>query len=436
MIATVSGIRGVVNSDISLADFARFSSNFAGFARAEQVLLGRDTRTTGYAASRAVAGAIMSHGASVLDYGMISTPALFRESRNKKRPAIMVTASHNEPEFNGLKFIIDGRGAGSEVLDAVMRKAERGQESFGRGSLKRQAKPSYNDDLVRMFGEGSCEGVRVAVDLGGGAAIFHAVPILQRLGCEVLSIRDACGIFDRKVDPVTDDLSVLMGLVKATKRDVGLGFDCDGDRLVIVDGKGNKRSGDYMLTLAISKLLKGSGGADVVVSADTTVAVDEVVAKLGGTVFRSKVGEANVVSMMREKGVRIGGEGSSGGLIDGSFNFCRDSMLAALVIIRALKAEGQKLYGDVRSYHQERGALQVPRQKALRAIKALARSRRDADTTDGVKIWLSRKSWVLVRPSNTEDVVRVSAEAESANDAARIVKTYLSRVRELSRQHA
>jgi len=433
MIASVSGIRGVLNSDVFLEDFARFASNFAGVVGAQEILMARDTRTTGPAVSRAVAAAIMARGGSVVDYGMLSTPALFRESRTRRRPAIMVTASHNEPEFNGLKFIVDGSGAGSEFVEGVIAEARDKPRNFGVGSLKRRAKASYNDDLVGRFGEGSCEGVKVALDLGGGAAIFHAVPILRRLGCEVLSVNDSCGIFNRKIDPMADELATLRSLVRAKRCDVGFGFDCDGDRLSVVDSKGTKQSGDYMLTLALSKMLAKPGGNDVVVSVDTTVAVDDVVKKRGGTVFRSKVGEANVVKMMRESGVSIGGEGSSGGLIDGSFNFCRDSMLAALVIIKALKEDGRKFYDSVRSYHQARGALRMPRRKALGTVRALARSHRGADTTDGVKVWLSRRSWVLVRPSNTEDVVRVSAEAETVKGAAEIAKKYLERVRELSR---
>lgn len=433
MITSVSGIRGVLNSDVSLADFGRFASNFAGAVGAREMLIARDTRTTGSAVSRAVAGAVMARGANVVDYGIISTPALFRESRTKRKPAIMVTASHNEPEFNGLKFIVDGLGAGSEVVEAVVAGEKGRQRSFGSGSLKHQTETSYNDDLVARFSEGSCDGVNVALDLGGGAAIFHAVPILQRLGCEVLPINDSGGIFNRRIDPMGDDLSALRGLVKAKSCDVGLGFDCDGDRLCVVDSKGTKRSGDYMLTLAMSGMLGDSGSKDVVVSEDTTIAIDDVVTKRGGTVFRSKVGEANVVRMMRERGVGIGGEGSSGGLIDGSFNYCRDSMLAALVIIKALKENGPKFYGSVRSYHQERSALQIPRRKAIKAVRALARSHKGADTTDGVKIWLSRKSWVLVRPSNTEDVVRVSAEAETAREAAEIVRKHMKKVRELSK---
>jgi phosphomannomutase/phosphoglucomutase len=137
--------------------------------------------------------------------------------------------------------------------------------------------------------------------------------------------------------------------------------------------------------------------------------------------------------MMSEKGARLGGEGSSGGLIDGSFNYCRDSMLAALVIIRALKAKGRRLYESVPAYHQERVALTIPKQKAVKGIRKLAGKYDDSDTTDGLKVRLSKKSWVLLRPSGTEDLVRVSAEAESKAKAAEIAKSFAAKLKELSR---
>ncbi len=433
MIASLSGIRGVLNKDLTLVDVSRFAQNFAMVAGSKEILLARDPRSTGPAMSKAVAGALMSRGVRVFDYGMISTPALFRESRVSRRPAIMVTASHNEPEFNGLKFVTDGMVIGKEVFDAVVNEGISMPGQFGAGAIKAVPNSAYVADLVGRFGAGSCEGVRVALDLGGGAAISHSMPLLRKLGCEVSSINDAYGVFNRKVDPVADDLVLLRRMVKEKGCEIGLGFDCDGDRLVIVDATGKKRTGDYMLTLAISELLAETGEKKVTVSLDTTQAVDDVAGKAGGQVFRSKVGEANVVGMMREKGTRLGGEGSSGGLIDGAFNYCRDSMLAALVIVRALKQGGRKVYDRVPTYHQQRIALEIPRTKAQRAIRALANKYDDAESTDGVKVRLSRHSWVLVRSSGTEDLVRVSAEAETSKKAAQIAKVFVSKLKELSR---
>ena len=246
------------------------------------------------------------------------------------------------------------------------------------------------------------------------------------------SLNDSYGVFSRRVDPVADDLALLRKGVKDRGRDIGRAFDCDGDRLVIVDAGGRKRSGDYMLTLALSEMLAETGEKKVVVSLGTTQAVDDVMKGIGGHVLRSKVGEANVVGRMKERGARLGGEGSSGGLIDGSFNYCRDSMLAAISIIAALRRKGREFYASVPAYHQDRIALALPRGKAQKGIRRLAGSYKDADTTDGLKVSLSSKSWVLMRPSGTEDVVRVSAEASTADRAAQITRSFARKLKELS----
>jgi phosphomannomutase len=432
LIASLSGIRGVLNDDLSLAEVSRFATNFGRATGSQEFLVARDSRSTGPAMSKAVAAGLLSLGATVMDYGIISTPAVFRESRLRQMPAVMVTASHNEPEFNGLKFVVDGAGIGEETFDAVVAGTTGRAGEFRAGSIRQGRIPAYVGDLVDRFGRGSCEGVRVALDLGGGAAITHAVPMLTQLGCEVTSVNDSYGVFNRRVDPVADDLGLLRKIVKEKGYDVGLGFDCDGDRLVIVDSTGKKRTGDYMLTLALSEMLAETRENKVVVSLDTTQAVDDVTKKAGGQVFRSKVGEANVVGMMREKGARLGGEGSSGGLIDGSFNYCRDSMLAALAIIRALKKKGRSFYDSVPVYQQERVAMEIPRTKAQKGIRKLAGKYDEADLTDGFKVILSKNSWVLVRPSGTENVVRVSAEARTSEAASKIAKTFAKKLRELS----
>jgi phosphomannomutase len=432
LIVSVSGIRGIPTEDLSLEEVSRLSRNFARVSGSQEVLLARDTRSTGEVIVRAVSAAITGRGLTLVDFGVASTPALFRESLLRGKPAIMVTASHNEPEFNGLKFMIDGKGIVKDTLDSVVAPEQNGSEPLQQGRI-RMARTSYVDDLVRMFGENSCEGVKVALDLGGGAAIAHAVPLLRRLGCFVTSVNDTPGLFNRRIDPTVDELQLLRRIVTTRQSDVGLGFDCDGDRLVIVDDAGNKRTGDFMLTLALAQLLPASREKCVVASMDTTQAVDEVAEESGARVVRSRVGEANVVSKMAESEARFGGEGSSGGLIDGSFNYCRDSMLAALVIIKALKQKKRGIYKSVKSYHQTRSALQIPRSKALRAIRTLASKNPDSDTTDGVKIWVTKKSWVLLRASGTEDAVRVSAEAETATRAAQIVQSYSNKLKELSK---
>ena len=428
-VTSTSGIRGVFNSDLLPEDMAEYTRRFVRLLGADELLLGRDTRATGPIASRVVTSAILGTGADVVDYGVISTPAIFRESRRKERPAIIVTASHNEPEWNGLKFVINGRGINQAEFDEVMRKGPKKEERASPGRLRRSEGFCYNKELVEMAGEGSAQGVKVVLDLNGGAAIGHAPEILRKLGCHVSTIGDTRGIFIRTIDPTNDPLDMLCSTVKREGADVGFAFDCDGDRLALVDSQGKARTGDYMLTLAVKEALQTVSRKDVVVSVDTTQAVDDVVREAGGQVFRSKVGEGNVVGLMAQKGVRLGGEGSSGGVIDASFNNCRDSMVAAALIVVALKRKGRKVYDQVRSYHLAREKMVMPRKKGLDAVKKLQKENPGADALDGLKIKTSSSSWVLIRVSNTEDGVRVSAEAPSMKDAEQLAHSYALKVK-------
>ena len=429
----MSGIRGILNKDFALTDIVRFSNNFAALKQSKSFLMGRDTRHTSDLIAKSVASVLLTRGGRVIDFGIISTPALFRESLKQEAPAIMVTASHNEPEWNGLKFIMSGRGINHDQLSQIVSDPKTSGQATFTGTITRNRRQSYDDDLVRRFGEGSLGGVKVGLDLGGGSALFHAPKVLRKLGCDVTTLNDTPGVFTRTIDPVADSLSLLQKVVKNKGCEIGLAFDCDGDRLVIIDNEGKKRSGDFMLTLALNAALPVSRDKNVVVSVDTTQAVDELVRSVGGLVYQSKVGEANVVQTMMERGAELGGEGSSGGLIDGSFNYCRDSMIAALTIIRDLKTKGSKIFREAKEYHQTRLVLPISRAKATRAIKEMQKNHRNAETIDGVKIRLSPRSWVLIRYSGTEDVARVSAEARTAKESQRIAKTFLNRVRELSR---
>lgn len=429
MLASTSGIRGVFNADLLPDDMAEYARRFVLLAGGRVILLGRDTRTTGPAACRAVAGAIMGAGADVVDYGVISTPAIFRESRTRGMPAVIVTSSHNEPEWNGLKFVIGGRGIDQGEFDQVMRKGERGGQIKVFGTTTPADGFSYNRELVRMAGEGSASGVRVVLDLNGGAAIGHAPEILRALGCKVSTMGGVGGLFSRTIDPTNDPLEVLSKAVKKEEADVGFAFDCDGDRLVLVDNDGRARTGDYMLTLALKEMLQGSQTKDVVVSVDTTQAIDEVVAEAGGRLYRAKVGEGNVVGLMGERGARFGGEGSSGGVVDASFNSCRDSMVAAAFIVGALRRKGTKVYSHVRSYHIAREKIAMPRKKGLEAVKRLQRDNPGADSLDGLKIKTSGSSWVLIRVSNTEDGVRVSSEAPTQKEAERLAHAWALKVK-------
>ena len=433
VIASVSGIRGIFNRDLLLSDVVRYTRNFIRLSESRQFLLASDTRHTGVVMKRAVGSAIIREGADVIDCGSISTPALFRESRMSGIPAVMITASHNPPEWNGLKFIRSGMGIGLAEFEAITGAGTAPPRRIESGRLTHE-RARYNTDVLEASkGDGTDAGIRAVLDLGAGAAIFHAPFILRSLGCTVHTINDTPGLFGRTIDPTADPLESLSRSVVSSSADIGFAFDCDGDRLVIVDDNGEKRSGDFMLTLALRVVLSDQKVSGVAVSVDTTRAVDELLHQFGAEVHRTPVGEANVIQGIKASNLRFGGEGSSGGFIDADFNHCRDAMIACTTLVRGLKRWGRKFYHTAtRSYYQTRTRVEIPRSSALKAIRRLAKENPDAETLDGVKLSISQNSWVLIRASGTEDIVRVSSEAMSQKDADEIAGSYAQRVRRLA----
>ena len=432
VVSSISGIRGVANQDLTPDAVAAYAESFAALTRAGEVLVGRDTRSSGDMFRRAVCGALVAAGVRAVDYGIISTPALFRESRLTNAPAVMVSASHNEPEWNGIKLIVGGRGITQQDLDHVLSPRGAKERAVAPGRVVERRTSSYNTEVAERAGRGTAEGVSVAIDMNGGAAIAHAPAILEAVGAKVKVMGGSPGIFSRTIDPTNDDLRTLCETVRGEGLDAGFAFDCDGDRLVLVDGEGEKRTGDFMLALALKKMLPSLENRSVVVSVDTSMAVDDVVSQLGGTLYRTRVGEANVVSTMLEKGATLGGEGSSGGLIDGSYNWCRDSMIAVTVIAGALKKGGSRVFREVPSYKQVRMKFPMDRRKAASAIRRLQKESPGADFMDGVRVQESRRAWVLVRASGTEDAVRISAESTSAEEAQELAESYAQRVKKLA----
>ncbi|MFQ6135278.1 MAG: phosphoglucosamine mutase, partial [Nitrososphaerales archaeon] len=239
------------------------------------------------------------------------------------------------------------------------------------------------------------------------------------------------GVFSRGMDPTRDRLEDLSEAVRAHGADVGVAYDCDADRVVFVGEDGVKLPADYALLIYLKHLADSGGMKDVVVSVDTSLAVEDIVEGSGCRVVYSKVGEANVVRRMLEEGVSIGGEGSSGGLIISDFNLCRDGVLASMLVAKVVKQFGglKSVIDGLPKYHSLRERIKCRRGDALRLVKTLAEEEAgDIDTTDGVKIRRRDGSWVLVRPSGTEDIVRISVEAKTEGEASELMKCYVGKI--------
>jgi phosphomannomutase len=238
----------------------------------------------------------MEKGIDVFDLGVAPTPFVFRESI-KYGNAIIVTASHNPLEWNGLKFVINGRGMFEEELDSIQQQDAPSSTGFGKSY---HINSKYILDILefmrknRYLDDGRKRTNTVGLDPGGGAICSFIPKLYDSLNQDFLSINDIAGISSRSPDPTTDDLFELSKLVLSNKLDLGFAFDMDADRLVVVDRNGNKLSTDLTLLLCIASTLY-HGAKKFVVSIDTSNAIGRMVTDHGGTLNYSKVGEANVV---------------------------------------------------------------------------------------------------------------------------------------------
>ena len=392
-----------------LRDILKFSKNFSVLINSKKCVIATDTRPTGQMVAETVKAGLMQSGIDVYDLGIAPTPVAFRESR-KYGAGIIVTSSHNPIEWNGLKMIIDGKGVNEKQLDTVMSEQNPPKSKIGE---EHEIESAYVDDASKIIGKIS-NVPKVVVDIGGGAAKGFPSQLLEKVGCDVVTINSKLEKSSRGPDPTVDTLEELVTNTK--NRDIGFAFDLDGDRLVIVVN-GEKKDPDVTLGMGVVKALE-LGCKNFVLSQDTSISVEKYIKQNGGTVFRSKVGEANVTEKMIETKSQVGGEGSSGGFILSNFNYCRDGILASGLIASIIKKdEFTDALNFMEKYHIIRNKVEYDSEHHDDILKVLHGKMKEkfgsVETLDGIKAIVDEDSWALVRKSNTENSIRVSAESNS-----------------------
>jgi len=415
---TISGVRGIFGDDFTLREVLEFCNNFSSLIKSQKCVIGRDTRPSGIMVKETAGAALRQNGINVFDLGMAPTPVVFHESR-KYGSGIVVTSSHNPIEWNGLKFIIEGRGINEGELPQILEHQEYKKSSIG---TEEEIKSSYLDDAKKIIG--NIENTpKIAIDIGGGAARDFAPKLLEELGCSVHVINPDLDGCSRGPDPTSDNLTDLVSA--STTKDIGFAFDLDGDRLVVVKN-GKKQSPDVTLGLGIAKALD-LGYKKFVLSIDTSVSIEKFISENGGTTQRSKVGEANVIDLMIKTQAQAGGEGSSAGFILPEFNFCREGILTSGLIASMLEdSKFNEVLNFMENYIQIREKTNVDSSYHDRVIEKVASKLNtkysEVSTLDGIKGIIDENSWVLIRKSNTEDIIRISAESNDSDKCKTIVK--------------
>lgn len=440
-IVSASGIRGVVGSGLEPESVARYAAAFGSFlSRAADetdgaVLIGRDTRTSGPAFADAAAAGLRAAGWDVRDGGVCPTPSLLLAVSDSEAAAggLVLTASHNPPAWNGLKLI------GPDGLFLSPREGRSVQELFEEGPdyvpwsglgeraeggdwSSRHVERILGLDLVdreRVAGRG----LHVAVDPVGGAGCEALPGLLRRLGCRVSGINlEPTGRFPREPEPTAEHLGDLGEAVRESGADLGMAVDPDADRLSLVDGDGEAVGEDWTLALAVELVLRHRAGP-VVTNLSTSQVVEDAARRHGERTIRTPVGEANVAAGMREHGARVGGEGN-GGVMLADLHVTRDAPLAAALVVQLLAESDRslgELLGEWPAYHMIRWKGDLPEralEEVYREAEESATGDPEVDRQDGLRLaWPNERRWVHVRPSGTEPVVRIIAEAPEREEA-------------------
>ncbi|MFB5620416.1 MAG: phosphomannomutase [Nitrosopumilus sp.] len=415
---TISGIRGIFGEDFNLKDVLEFCNNFSSLIKTKKCVIGKDTRPSGQMVKDTASAALLKNGIDVFDLHTAPTPVVFRESR-KHGAGLVISSSHNPLEWNGMKFIVEGRGINEQELPQIIQHQDILKTKVG---VESDLATSYVEDAKKIIGNIE-NSPKIVVDIGGGAAKGFAPELLKEIGCDVEILNENLSGCTRGPDPTSDNLSGLIS--SSNERDIGFAFDLDGDRLVVVRN-GKKQTPDVTLGLGVAKSLE-LGYKKFVLSIDTSISVEKFIKEKGGTIQRSKVGEANVIDLMLKNDAQAGGEGSSGGFILPEFNYCRDGILTSGLIASMLgTSEFDEVLNYMERYHQIRDKTEINsdfHDKVIDKIKSkFSKEYSEMISLDGIKGIIDEDSWVLIRKSNTEDIIRVSAESNNEEKCKKIVK--------------
>ncbi len=415
---TISGIRGIFGEDLTLKDVLEFCNNFSSLIKSEKCVIGKDTRPSGSMIKNVASSVLMKNGIDVFNLETVPTPVVFREAR-KYGAGLVISSSHNPIQWNGMKFIIEGRGINEDELPQIIKHQEIFQTNIG---IERDLSSSYIDDAKKIIGDVENK-PEIVVDIGGGAAKGFAPELLTKIGCSVKILNEDLSGCTRGPDPTSDKLTEL--IAASNKKEIGFAFDLDGDRLVVVKN-GKKQTPDVTLGLGVAKSLE-LGYRKFVLSIDTSVSIEKFIKERGGSIQRSKVGEANVIDLMLKNSAQAGGEGSSGGFILPEFNYCREGILTSGLIASMLgTSEFNEIINFMESYHQIREKIEIDSEfhdEVIEQIKSkFSDNYSETVSLDGIKGIIDEDSWVLIRKSNTEDIIRVSAESNNIEKCKTIVK--------------
>ena len=424
-----SGIRGKIGSEVTCELALNVGKSLAYYLGNEgRVVLGYDTRNTNQMLDQAICAGLLESGVDVIKIGMVPTPLVgYATEKLDADAGIMLTASHNPSQYNGIKLWNKNGMAYTSVQEEKIEEIYADKQycsvswdKVGNLSFNEEIKGQYIDDLVGMVDIE--KGLKVVVDCASGAGSEISPLVFRKAGCEVTTLNSQPdGFFPgRNPEPNAENLQTLMKTVVAIGADLGIAHDGDADRMITVDENGEISPFDSLLAL-ISKEFDG----DVVTTVDAGLCMDESVK---GEVFRTPVGDVNVAEVIIEKDAAFGGE-PSGTWLHPDFCMCPDGILSGLRMAELVSKKGKlsDLLAEIPSYPNIREKITCSKEAKINVMENMEELLKDAfddiadvNSLDGVRLTFADDSWVLVRPSGTEDYIRITLESRDAQRADEI----------------
>ena len=452
LIISVSGLRGIIGENLSAAVAADYGCAFGSYLRSScgdaqkrlSVALGRDSRPSGPMIQAAMTAGLCSVGVDVIDLGIVTTPCVGIMLRELACDGgIVITASHNPIQYNGVKLLLgDGIAPPIEVATEMKKRfLEKdfslvGAAECGHRQDNDQADPIHIDRVLAIVQQEKVANKRfkVVLDSVNGAGGRIGVKLLEALGCEVIPVNiEPTGFFAHEPEPTEANLRDLCDIVRKEGADIGFAQDPDADRIAIVDEQGRYLGEEYTLALA-AKYVLGTEGGNTAANLSTSRMLDDIAQAAGVNVIRTPVGEAHVAKALNENQCIVGGEGN-GGIIDLRVGPVRDSLVAMALVLQLMATE-EKTVGDLADqmggYAMLKEKFSATAEQADRIIAEAKALFPDAkvNTSDGCRFDFS-DSWIHLRLSNTEPVMRVIVEAPdqaAAENYARQVGTLREQV--------
>jgi phosphomannomutase/phosphoglucomutase len=442
-----NGIRGVVNKELTPDIVVEVGSAIGTFFENGNLIVGFDARTSGPMLARSVIAGLNATGCNVLLAGMAPTPALQYAVKNQKTDgAVIITASHNPPEYNGIKVVW------KDGIELSREQEVKIEESFfdEKKHYAEWNKTGTTRDLQGVVDE-YIEAVKrhvnvpsitekhrhVVVDAANSVGALAAPRLLRELGCGVMTINaNIDGTFPgRPPEPRPENLEDLALTVKAVGADFGVAYDGDADRAVFVDERGEIRSGDETFALVEKYFLRDNKGEKVVTPVSSSTLVKDIADAFGGELVWTKVGSVTVAQTMKKLKTKLGGE-ENGGIFYGPHQPVRDGAMSTALILDIMAKTGQKLSTLLEAlpkYYINKDKIECPEERKQKVLEKLIEQTKNLNpsTIDGVKVWFEDKSAILVRPSGTEPIYRLYAEAKTAKRALQLVKEYRMKLQKM-----